>query len=84
MARSAFVLTQWQFERCVPADVMARIEPDLERFGDRVVGEVWALGKECERYKRRGVMNGSEDIGVMCRERVTSKTICSVGLGVSE
>ena len=36
-------------KRTVPKEIMAEIEPDLERFGWRVVEDIWELGKTCER-----------------------------------
>lgn len=36
--------------RLCPAPVLQSIEPDLERFGQRVNTEIWALGRECEEH----------------------------------
>jgi len=37
--------------RHVPAEVLAEIEPDLHRFGDRVVGDVLAMGEDAHAHE---------------------------------
>eukprot|EP00095_Tigriopus_kingsejongensis_P011261 maker-scaffold708_size108518-snap-gene-0.18 protein:Tk11261 transcript:maker-scaffold708_size108518-snap-gene-0.18-mRNA-1 annotation:"hypothetical protein BRAFLDRAFT_122038" len=34
--------------RMCPSSVLSDIEPDLERFGERVSSEIWDLGRQCE------------------------------------
>ena len=35
-------------KRLIPKNNYSEIEPDLHRFGDRVRGEIWQLGQQCE------------------------------------
>lgn len=39
---------QSYLRRLLPTDLLGQIEPDLNRFGERVAGDIWRLGRECE------------------------------------